>query len=120
MIRDVKKQGGRVVDLRTPSYWRRTSYLRDPDEGLPSPRPDPNHILDTQALTKGESDIPLTETVPLFDAANCFVLNKHVVVYLVSISANRKGAEVPMRVGFRVRQERRQGSSKCVIVPFRP
>lgn len=77
VITHVKQEGGKVVDLRGSSYWR--SY----NSGY--------------FLRKGgeePTDIPLTEAVPLFDAANVFVLNERAVVYLVSISGNRAGAEL--------------------------
>lgn len=60
-------QDTHIVDLRTPAYWKR---LRTKPGG------------DFALRTDGEdgSDIPLTEEIPLFDAANIFVLNDKTVV----------------------------------------
>lgn len=73
----VRENGGKVTDLRTRAYWK--AYRGD---GF------------LRLAGEEETDIPITEAIPLFDAANCFVLNEQVVVYLVSISANRAGAEL--------------------------
>eukprot|EP00928_Gymnodinium_smaydae_P037163 TRINITY_DN25838_c0_g1_i2.p1 TRINITY_DN25838_c0_g1~~TRINITY_DN25838_c0_g1_i2.p1 ORF type:complete len:457 (-),score=2.62 TRINITY_DN25838_c0_g1_i2:7-1275(-) len=81
LISQVRRNHGiHIVDLRTSEYWQRYE-----ERG-------------SRAFLVGEheqkSDLLITEELPLFDAANVFMLNAEVAVYLVSISGNRAGADL--------------------------
>jgi len=79
IIADVKKGGGRVVDCRTEQYWQRA-------EGGPL-------CFLREDKTEKDQGTPLTEKLPLFDAANIIVLNEKTIVYQVSTTGNRAGAK---------------------------